>query len=315
MRQFSKPFNCLLAVALLIVATPGLSSAKARIESNVVFGMHSGLALLLDVHHPAKANGYGIIVIAGSGFTAPLSADALPLKERGSVRSILAADALLAGGYTLFVINHRASPGFHYPAPVEDVQRAVRFVRHHAARYAIDPKRIGAIGNSSGAQFVSLLGVMDGHGNPDDPSAINRESSKVQAVIAVSAPTDYLANILSGGRFGSSELLGLRLYKRHVQSGYYALETQLVQDISPVAHVSADDAPVLLIHGDADKVVPFRQSELFRDKLEAAGVVVELVRLPGENHNFNEPGDPEISDYFDTMVDWFDRHLVSVDTK
>ena len=107
----------------------------------------------------------------------------------------------------------------------------------------------------------------------------------------------------------------MRLYKRHVQSGYYALETQLVQDISPVAHVSADDAPVLLIHGDADKVVPFRQSELFRDKLEAAAVVVELVRIPGENHNFDEPGNPEISDYFDTMVDWFDRHLVSVDTK
>ena len=136
-----------------------------------------------------------------SVLTATLSADALPLTAREAVGSILAADALLAGGYTLFVINHRASPGFHYPAPVEDVQRAVRFVRHHAARYAIDPKRIGAIGNSSGAQFVSLLGVMDGHGNPDDPRAINRERSKFQAEIAASAPTHFLSHRLSGGGF------------------------------------------------------------------------------------------------------------------
>ncbi|MCH7475257.1 MAG: alpha/beta hydrolase, partial [Gemmatimonadetes bacterium] len=71
---------------------------------------------------------------------------------------------LLDAGYTVFTINHRAAPRFRYPAAVEDAQRAVRFIRHNAQRYGVDPDRIGGYGGSSGAHLVSLLGTMDGDG-------------------------------------------------------------------------------------------------------------------------------------------------------
>lgn len=97
---------------------------------------------------------------------------------------------LLDAGYTLFVINHRNGPRFRYPAPVEDVQRSVRFIRYSAKTYRIDPDRIGAVGYSSGAHLVALLGVLDGRGDSNDPDPINRVSARVQSVVASATPTD-----------------------------------------------------------------------------------------------------------------------------
>ena len=121
-----------ITAILLVAALPGRSAAEARVESNVIYGMYSGLALLMDIHYPENPNGYGVVKIGGSGFHAPLSLDASPLKQQGGGP---AHTALLEHGYTVFSINHRAAPRFRYPAAVEDAQRAVRFVRHHAARY------------------------------------------------------------------------------------------------------------------------------------------------------------------------------------
>ena len=134
----------LVAIGVII----GLSAAtdtraQSRVEKNVIYGMYSGLALLMDVHHPAQANGYGIVFVSGSGWQAPLNYGAVGLKE---AQIPIWAPPLLRAGYTVFAINHRAAPRFHYPTAVEDVQRAVRFVRHHARQFGIDPIRIGGIG-------------------------------------------------------------------------------------------------------------------------------------------------------------------------
>ena len=153
----------LVALVLSHVALPGISNAESSVESNVIYEMHSGLALLMDVHYPDNANGYGIVFVPGSGWTAPMSPDADPLKS-GMNRTHLGGQALLEAGYTVFSINHRAAPNHFYPAPVEDAQRAVRFVRYNAARFRINPDRIGALGGSSGGQLALLLAVMDNEG-------------------------------------------------------------------------------------------------------------------------------------------------------
>ena len=101
-----------------------------QLESNVVYGMFSGLALLMDVYRPEKPNGCGIVHISGSGWTAPLGLDARPLKESPHVQ--IEGLPLVRAGYTLFTINHRATPRYHYPAPVQDAQRAVIDVRFDA---------------------------------------------------------------------------------------------------------------------------------------------------------------------------------------
>src|SRR5918992_610124 len=162
----------LLATLLAVLAGTAGPTAEARAERNVVYGMYSGLALLMDVHRPDTPNGYGIIFVAGSGWHAPLGYGAGGLKEQQVGDS---APALRAAGYTVFAINHRAAPRFHYPAPVEDVQRAVRFVRHHAQRFGIDGSRIGGVGGSSGAHLLGLVAMLGAPGTAGDSDAVNQQ--------------------------------------------------------------------------------------------------------------------------------------------
>ena len=132
----------LLALAALAVFSAA-AVGQARVEKNVVVGMYSGLALVMDVHYPANPNGYGIVHIAGSGWRRPLAYDA-PLLSETQVG--IFGQPLVEQGYTVFSLNHRATPRFPFPDPLEDVQRAVRFIRYHAVEFGIDPDRMGAVG-------------------------------------------------------------------------------------------------------------------------------------------------------------------------
>jgi acetyl esterase/lipase len=301
------------ASILLVAAAPSLLQAEARIESNVVYGMYSGSALLLDVHYPAAPNGYGIVFVPGNAWHEPLSFDAEPLKGAISDRAFMGADALLENGYTLFSINYRSAPGFRYPAAVEDAQRAVRYVRYHAALYGIDPNRIGVIGHSSGGHLASMLGVLDGDGDPEDLNPINQESSNVQAVVALAGAGDLtaFATGTDGDRTAVSSFIGTYLaFFRTPES--QRQELSLYAAASPSSYVSPDDPPFLLVHGDKDTVVPFSQSELFHQKLADGGVTVELIRIPSGDHFLaSSEFDVAVPDYMSAMVEWFDRFLVN----
>lgn len=285
-----------LMVTLLVVGTEKSVTAGPRVERNVVFGMYSGLALVMDVYHPEAPNGYGVIFISGSGWTRDLDYDATPLKESG--QEALYAVPLAEAGYTVFGLNHRASPRFRHPSHLKDAQRAVRFIRHHAEEYGVQPERLGAMGGSSGGHIVSLLGVLDGDGNPVDPSAINRESAKVQVVVARAAPTDLSLSS------GISPLLGFRLPGRAGSE-----EHRRMVEASPITYVSPDDPPFLLIHGDADETVSYRNSEVMHSALVDAGVRAELLRIPGAGHGPTFPGATNPPEYIDIMIQWFNRHL------
>lgn len=296
----------LVAVVLSHVALPGISNAESSVESNVIYEMHSGLALLMDVHYPDNANGYGIVFVPGSGWTAPMSPDADPLKS-GMNRTHLGGQALLEAGYTVFSINHRAAPNHFYPAPVEDAQRAVRFVRYNAARFRINPDRIGALGGSSGGQLALLLAVMDNEGQLDDPSEVNRVSAKVQTVAALYPSTDFVRIARSGSPY--TDLFQHRLTNRRLERNPDSEEERIYRAASPISYVTDDDPPVLLIHGDQDTVVPFSQSEVFKEALEQENVDVELIRMPGGGHGSSIISGPNSPDYFGPLVDWFDRYL------
>lgn len=276
----------------------------ATVDPNVVIGMHSGLALLMDVHRPAQPNGYGIVYIAGSGWHAPLRADATPLKENPQIARYAAP--LLAAGYTVFALNHRAAPRFRYPAALEDVQRAVRFIRFHAGRFGIRPDRIGAVGGSSGGHLASLLGVLDGRGDPDDPDPVNRESARVQCVVARAAPLDFLCAI--GGTVAPmvADFLGMILTDEELPP---SVEYRVHREASPLYHVSNASPPFLLLHGDADLVVPFHNSEVMHDALVAVGVPAKLIRIEGGGHGSDFPGAVNPPDYLGEIVRWFDQHL------
>ena len=278
---------------------------QARVESNVIYGMYSGLALLMDVHHPNNPNGYGVLFIPGSGWHAPLSYDAKALKDGASDR--VEGDflqRLISSGYTVFVINHRAAPRFRYPAAVEDAQRAVRFIRHDAKRFGINPERIGGVGYSSGGHLVAMLGVMDGKGAKDDTDLINRESAKLQSIVAGSTPADFLGPLNSTSAPVVASFLGVVIAP---WSSETSEEYKTHREASPIHHVTPDDAPLLLIHGDAEDVVPFKQAELMEEAVKKAGVPVRLLRIPGGTHmNLRTKDAP---DYLGEMIRWLDQYL------
>ncbi len=301
----TRPLLPLVVVTLMLA--PIVTLAQARIEKNVIVGMYSGLALVMDVHYPENPNGYGIVHVAGSGWSRPLGYNAELLSER---HVDIWGQPLVEQGYTVFSLNHRATPRFQYPAPVEDVERAVRFIRFHAEEYGIDPERIGAVGGSSGGYMVSMLGVLDGHGDPEDADPVNRVSAKVQTVVARAVPADL--SLRGGGAVAL--LLGAQL-PRNFQPEEGQSEKGRSEEIrrylkaSPVHYVSPDDPPILLVHGDADTTVSIKQSELMIDMLKEAGVTTRLLRIPGGGHGPTFRGAENPPDYIGVMVDWFDTYL------
>ena len=293
----------------LLVGWPRSAQAQTRVERNIVYGMYSGLALLMDVHYPDRPNGYGIVCIPGSGWNAPLGYDALPLKEESELHDW--AVKLMVAGYTLFFVDHRSSPRFRYPAAVEDLQRATRFLRGYAATYAVHPDRIGALGASSGGHLASMLGVLDGTGDADSSDPINRLSSKVQCVVTLYAPVDLKRLTSATGAAAVALFVGVRnLLKDDTPHG--TPEYQRYAAASPITYVTSDDAPFLLLHGDADESVPIEQSLLMEAALKKAGVPVKLTRIAGGTHDDNfglSSNDPRLGTYLAEAVTWFDSHL------
>jgi acetyl esterase/lipase len=262
--------------------------------------MYSGLALLMDVYHPVKPNGYGVVYISGSGWHAPEDYSAQPLKDND--QSKLYARRLSDAGYTVFAVTHRAAPRFRYPAAVEDAQRAVRFVRSNAERFKINATRIAAVGGSSGGHLALMLGLTDGRGDPDAADSVERASAKVQCVVARAAPADMTK--LTGGGGALVSFLGAPMPG---QPG--SVPPRAYREASPVTHITPDDPPVLLMHGDKDAVVPFEQAEIMEAALRKAGLATKLVRVPGGGHGPTFGNPPNPPDYMGEMIAWLDARL------
>ena len=162
---------------------------------------------------------------------------------------------------------------------LDDVQRAVRWVRANAATYGVNPERIGAFGHSAGAQLAALLGMEETRDNSD--AALAKYSSKVQAVVDVSGPTDFTADRSTDGAAFFENFLGAP----------YAADPGVWRDASPAFHISKDNAPFLIVHGTEDESVPIGQAQKFYEKMQAAGVVVKFIKVnAGRN---SRPPKPE----------------------
>jgi acetyl esterase/lipase len=292
------------ALLVLLVLSTGVGAATPAppsVERNVVYGMASGAALLLDIHRPAKSNGLGVIFISGSGWQASTEYGAAPLKEQ---QIGLWGPPLTAAGYTVFALNHRAAPRFHYPAPVEDVQRAIRFVRHHANEFGIDPTRLGGVGGSSGGHLIALAAMLASPGIAHDADPVNRESAALQAVV-LRAPVLDLRTV--------DTIEGTAYVVSFMEAPPSQVSARVAYEAgSPITHVNPKSPPVLLLHGDADKIIPYAQSKAMKEALEAANVAVELVTIPGGAHapDFGSAqGRSGWPNYFGAMISWLDRHL------
>src|SRR5262245_31974184 len=178
-------------LVLCLVATLGsaaaaqTSAAKATRQSDVIYGRKFGMALTMEVFTPAPRNGIGVVwVVSSSG----RSSRDQTLQDSFERRIA----PLLEHGYTVFAVIHGSSPIFNLQDQVNDVRRAVRFVRHRAAEFGIDGQRLGISGSSAGGLLALNVAMQDRDGDPTSDDRVERESSRVQAVGCFFAPTDLV---------------------------------------------------------------------------------------------------------------------------
>ena len=298
-RRMKKIVFVLLFSPLIILAQPNFGAKN--VDRNVIYGMYSGLALLLDIHYPLFPNGIGLVHVSGSGFNSPLSLNAKPLNHQGHVK--LECEKLLENGYTIFTINHRATPRFKFPAAIEDAQRAVRFIRYNSDKFNLNPNNIGAIGGSSGGNIVLMLGLLDGKGNYQDIDPINRESAKVQAVIARAPVTTFLLQ----DSYNNPVYLGARGKQIEI---FNSSEYNIAKNASPVSHVTKDDSPILLMHGDKDETVPILHSKILIDSLKKYNIKSKLIVIREAKHGPSFRGGLNISNIDSLRIDWFNKYLL-----
>lgn len=244
-----------------------LSSSAASVDENVPYATVNGTELHLDVYKPAASGGQlhaAVVLIHGGSWSS------LDKSTMGTMGQFLAR-----AGYVAFSVDYRLFSGGEnrWPAQLDDVQRAVRWIRANAAKYSIDPDHLGAFGHSAGAQLAALLGMEETRDNSDP--ALAKYSSKVQAVVDVSGPTDFTSDHDADGDRFFARFLGSK-------------DQAAWREASPAFHVAKDDAPFLIVHGTRDEEVPISQSQELYDKLKAAGVPVEFVKVD-DVHTFRTP--------------------------
>jgi acetyl esterase/lipase len=271
--------RALIAVSILVPAlvlarwVTGRMRPKDPVTTDMAirYGEAEGRELLLDVYSPPQRERPrpAVLLIHGGGFVGGSRAD---------VDIVTAARHLAQTGYVAFAIDYRlvdlAQPGPAWPAPLDDVQRAVRWVRAQAATYGVDPERIGAYGISAGAGLAAHLGVRESPEPADDHLAA--VSSRVRCVVALAGPMD--------GTIPPANPSDLDV----AQALFGGMPTQVpavYRDASPVTHVNPASAPFLVVHGVHDTVVPVAHARRLVAALQAAGIAVDYVEDPDAGHD------------------------------
>ncbi|HNH21662.1 MAG TPA: prolyl oligopeptidase family serine peptidase, partial [Ferruginibacter sp.] len=298
-----------LAFSLSVLVTSAQDSLPYT-KNETIYGRKDGMALTMTVLTPKKkVNGKAIIyVLSGNWISSERMLDAF------SERTGLYIDA----GYTLFGVMVGCQPRYAIPDEIEDLKRAVRFVRYHAANYKIDPDRIGITGSSSGGHLSLMIATSDNVINPKSKDPVDKVSSRVQAAAVFYPPTDFLnygkANTFSQVSQAGLAFMGLagafdfKVFsdstRTYVSITDMEKKREIAKEISPITHVSSDDPPVLIIHGNKDFVVPMQQSESIIAEFKEMKVPCHFIMREGGAHGWPNRDVEEKN-----FIDWFDKYL------
>jgi acetyl esterase/lipase len=274
----------------------GAADAPFIQRQDVVYGEVHGTGLLMDVFTPTgRSNGLAIVdVVSGAWHS-----------DRGKIRDHMRArffDILCARGYTVFAVRPGSRTRYTLTEMDAHVKIAIRHVKAHATDYGIDPNRLGLTGASAGGHLATLAALTPAPGLPDAKDAQGRVGTHVRAVGVFFPPSDFLH--WRNGEMADRSLLTGLVYPAGASPSDAAAVRERARAVSPRHRVVATDVPFLLIHGDADPLVPLEQSERFVAALKEAGVRAELVVKPGGAHPW-----PTIAEEVEVLAAWFDRQL------
>ena len=290
-----KTLPALRAVLFAVLLTGVASAAELVVPDNVIFerGIEysnpDGQHLQLNLARPEAATGPlpVVICIHGGGFRAG---------HRDGNNALCVK--LAQRGFAAATVSYRLAPKYQFPAAVFDVKAAVRWLRANAAKYQMDPTRIGVTGDSAGGHLAQFLGVTSGVKEFEGEGGNADQSSRVACVVNRYGPSDFTKSYDKS--VDAAEVLPLFLggdlksaRERHIRS-------------SPLNWVTPDAAPTLILHGTEDKYVAYEQGVWMRDRLKACGVEAELVTFEGAGHGF-KGADAEKAEQ--AMFGFLERHL------
>lgn len=237
----------------------------ADVLRDIEYARAAGEPLLLDVHVAEGEGPFPVAIVVHGGGWSRGDKRAMPAGDGADISPILTT--LSAANFTWFSINYRLASEHRWPAGLEDVQTAIRWVKAHAHEFKGDPQRIALLGHSAGGHLVCLA------------ATLADESTRVQAVVGYAAVTDLVADTATRG--GVSPSLQA-LFGCAVEPTRETLA--VLREDSPIEHVRSGLPPFLLVHGEADRTVPLQQSLDFQAKLRAAGTRGDLITIPDAPH-------------------------------
>jgi acetyl esterase/lipase len=290
---YSILFILILAVSHAAQVKP---ATNVDVIPDVVYGHKDGMALTFDVFKPkVHLNGAAIIFIVSGGWVSRYTPpdEAVPRYQE-----------LLDKGFTVISLRHGGSPKYLIPEIVADVRRGVRFIRFNAARWSIDPNRLGVWGWSAGGHLSLMIGLASDNGDAAAKEDFMKESDRVEAVVAYFPPVD-LRPIVRGL---NPPVTGT------VLDNYPALnfEKEKAADYSPIVFVTPDDPPTLLIHGDKDELVNISNSQIIFAAFKKNNVKTDFITVPGAGHGFRGE---DAKRAMAATVSWFEQTLLKNSNK
>ena len=272
----------------LILSPTGLPAGEVEVTRDIVFGQGGDVELHLDLARPVGLSEPApcIVVIHGGAW------------RHGDKSSHLNEIRRFAEeGYVSATIQYRLCPEHRFPAQVEDVKCAVRFLRAHASDYGIDPERIGAVGFSAGAHLSMMLGCMDAKDGFEGDGGWGDQSSKIQAVVSFFGPTDLPGDDIPDNSIPLvNEFIG----------GPKSEKLKAFQDASPITYVDPGDAPMLLLQGTEDPLVPHSQAIKMVTAMTKANVPGRIELLIDAGHGWDGE---ELNRSIDVTHQFFRRYL------
>ncbi|HJT01701.1 MAG TPA: alpha/beta hydrolase [Terriglobales bacterium] len=259
-------------------------AAHAHLLKDVVYSHAAGTDLTLDANIPDGPGPFpAAVLVHGGGWVAG--------DKQQYITYIF--DPLSKAGFAWFSINYRLAPRYQFPAPADDTEQAIRFVKAHAAEYKIDSRRIALIGESAGGHLVSYVG------------ARSQPGSRVAAVVSLYGIHDFISAAMEWKPFPHEvlDLLGIRQVN--------AETAPLLIKASPVVYVSKDVPPFLLIHGSKDEDVPYDQSLEMCSRIKQMGARCDLITITGAPHGMDHwESHPEWLWYKKALVNWLQKTVV-----
>jgi acetyl esterase/lipase len=239
------------------------------LHENISMGKIDGVELSINIAFPEKTSVKlrpVLLMIHGGGFISGDKSSKNKQIIKFSKRGFVSASAM-----------YRLSPKYRFPAAIDDIKLAVRFLKANAVKYHIDPERIIVSGSSAGSYLAVMVGVTGNSNNFSDYDLYSEFNSSVRAVTAQSAPI---------GDFTQLKYAEQKTIKRLIPLNYTDKQA-ILSAMSPMTYLDIKDPPFFLSHGDKDPIIPVELSREFVSKLESINHEFEYHEVNGGTHSFS----------------------------